>query len=119
MIEQPVASYKGSSHCFRDCVCLLMTLCCACSPPTTAADTVRVKAMNARLEEDGSVSDLPTYLLNALHPHGSAPMALGSRAVHAAGGRPAVAEDGDAGEQEEPSFPGRRERDWQRRGGRR
>jgi translation initiation factor 2-alpha kinase 4 len=78
-----------------------------------AADTVRVKAMNARLEEDVSVSDLPSYLLNALHPHGSTPPA-GSRTPHAAGSRPG--EDADAaGEGEEPY--GGRER--QRRGGRR
>ena len=79
-----------------------------------AADTVRVKAMNARLEEDVSVSDLPAYLLNALHPHGSAGVPPGGRTPHAGGARGADdgAEDGD-----EPSAHGGRER--QRRAGRR
>lgn len=72
--------------------------------------------MNARLEEDVSVSDLPTYLLTALHPHGSAPLPPGARTP--AGGRPG--DDGDAaGEGEEPSAHGGRERWRERRGGRR
>lgn len=84
--------------------------------PCAAADTVRVKAMNARLEEDVSVSELPTYLLAALHPHGTAPPGPGRPLQHAGGSR--VGDDGDAGgEQEEPSAHGGRER--QRRGGRR
>lgn len=71
--------------------------------------------MNARLEEDVSVSDLPSYLLNALHPHGNA-LPAGSRTPHATGARPG--DDADAaGEGEEPAGYGGRER--QRRGGRR
>lgn len=86
----------------------------AASPRPAAADTVRVKAMNARLEEDVSASDLATYLLNALHPHGSGAPA-GSRTPHPAG---RAGDEADAaGEGEEPSAHGYRER--QRRGGRR
>ena len=69
--------------------------------------------MNARLEEDVSVSELPAYLLNALHPHGSAPPA-GSRTPHPAGGRPG--EDADAAGEGEEGYGGR---ERQRRGGRR
>ncbi|PSC69649.1 putative serine threonine-kinase GCN2 isoform B [Micractinium conductrix] len=88
-----------------------------------AADTVRVKAVNARQEEEVSASDLPAYLLSALHPHGSGPASHapqpGSRTPHAGGGRAlASGDDGDGGgEAEEPLAHGGRER--QRRGGRR
>lgn len=82
-------------------------------PVFAAADTVRVKAMNARLEEDVSVSDLPAFLLSALHPHGIVPPA-GNRTPHAAGGRPG--DDAEAGAEGEEPYGGR---ERQRRGGRR
>lgn len=97
----------------------LFTRRCWCSPPSpicpclAAADTVRVKAMNARLEEDVSVSDLPSYLLSALHPHSAAPPA-GSRTPHATGGR--TGDDADAAGEGEEAYGGR---ERQRRGGRR
>lgn len=81
-----------------------------------AADTVRVKAMNARLEEDVSTSSLCTYLLSALHPHGAGAPA-GSRTPHAQAARPSGDEGDAGGEGDEPSAHGGRER--QRRGGRR
>lgn len=80
-----------------------------------AADTVRVKAMGGRTEEDVSVPDLPAYLLSALHPHGSAPPP-GARTPAAM----RSGDDGDvAGEQDDTSAHGGRERERQRRGGRR
>ena len=82
------------------------------SPPA-AADTVRVKAMHARLEEDVSVSDLASYLLAALHPHSTAPLS-GSRKPYTAGGR--LGDDADAAGEPEEQYGGR---ERQRRGGRR
>ena len=69
--------------------------------------------MNARLEEDVSVSDLSSYLLTALHPHGNS-TAAGRAVQHAANIR--SVDDGDVGEQDEPTGGGR---ERQRRGGRR
>lgn len=98
--------------------CSVLATCCSSRPvhphPVfAAADTVRVKAMNARLEEDVSVSDLPAFLLSALHPHGIVPPA-GNRTPHAAGGRPG--DDAEAGGEGEEPYGGR---ERQRRGGRR
>lgn len=73
---------------------------------------MRVKGLNARLEEDVSVSDLATYLLNALHTHGNS-TAVVRAAQHAANIR--SMEDDE--EQDEAAAGSGRER--QRRGGRR
>jgi hypothetical protein len=78
---------------------------CVCA----AADTVRVKSMNARLEEDVSVSELPTYLLTALNPHGGAATAASAR-MHTQGSRP-PGDDGEGlGEPEEAHAHGWRQR---------
>jgi histidyl-tRNA synthetase len=80
-------------------------------PHVAAADTVRVKAVAGRLEEDVAVPDLPAYLQTALHPHGAAASATTRPLLHV-GSR--AAEEADEEAEEAPSW-----RERQRRGGRR
>ena len=86
----------------------------------SAADTVRVKHLERRLEEDVPVADLVRYLQAALAPHGASAGAYTSGPGMTNRGSVAREGEGEHGEggEELASHGGRAERERERRRGR-